>query len=193
MGTDRSKVYEGPCQCGKGTFEVDFCQPDHGWPTSNPYWYETRIRCSDCVKEFELNRQSNRIVVVEKKEIEARKVSAQKGHKIGSDLMKSEKVKKMLDSFEAVLESQKSMAATHRLLTSAGLEHSSLPTFRKNWRGAKSWIKSYVFASSLDKVLKLLNLHDQEILDVVSKIEQLWEESRTPLPHVGEAIYDIKD
>ena|SRR3990172_2621386 len=191
MGTERDTLFEGPCNCGKGSLRVDHCSPDHGWPTSTPFWYETSINCRDCEKRFELQRQGKHFVFVEKSEIAKRTALGEEAYKRGQALLRTPSVKKLLSSFIDMLNHQKSMAAVHRILRDASLEYSSIGTFRKRWAGAESWVKSYLSANDLPKVMKLLHTTDKATLDEVKEIADLWKESQVPPPAFGKPVFSI--
>ncbi|MRS02432.1 hypothetical protein EG832_04280 [bacterium] len=119
MGTERDTVYKGPCICGKGLFVVDYCNPDHGWPTSTPFWYETSITCQDCNKLYDLIEQGNAITIVEKKELARQNKLKEQWYRLREDIMRLPEVKEIVRDFVTLLKRQGTMAATHRLLKEA--------------------------------------------------------------------------
>lgn len=193
MGTDRSNEFSGPCPCGQGTVEVDFCSPDHGWPTSTPFWREAVIQCSDCSKKYVVEDRDGSFVFVKRAEIDKREALSKKAYAIGSALLKGPKASRLIDLFIALLEKQPSMAAAHRLLTGAGLEHSSVATFRREWHGAKAWVNSHVSASDLAEVMGLLGVKDQEIQITLLQIEELMEAASVRAPAYGKPFYTAHD
>ena len=193
MGTERDKVYEGPCLCGNGTFTVDYCNPDHGWPTSTPFWHEYSINCKDCLKKYELIEQGHFIVIVEKLQIAKQQGLTNQWHEHHKALMASPNVKKILASFSCLLNSLGSIAAIFRFLSVARLEDQSLGTFRKKWTGAENWVNRNVSPHDLATVQTLLNLHDEYVNSEVEKLNDLWEATKEQLQYVGEPIYKIRD
>jgi hypothetical protein len=192
MGTDRDTVFEGACKCGKGFFQIDYCSPDHGWPTSTPFWYESSIRCITCRETFELQTQGNNIVLVEKSEVRKRQALAEESHKRGQDLFQTPEVRKLLNELTELLNKQKSAAAIHRLLQAADLEYNSVGTFRKRWNGSEAWIKGNVWVHNLPKVMKLLGSNDKVVMTEIKEIEKLSKESQAPPLPIGKPVYTIK-
>lgn len=189
MGTERDTVYECPCMCGRGKFHIDFCNPDHGWPTSTPFWYEFFIKCTSCDQVYELQQYENHVVVVEKKEIEKKKQIADESHRRWKLLLGSLEVKKLLKDFIFLIDSQRSLAAIHRLLTAARLDHSSIATFRRRWRSAQEWVDQHVYYSNLPDIMKLVGNNSNDILNEVCAIKKLSEDSERLPPSVGKPIY----
>lgn len=189
MGTERDTVYENICKCGKGTFRIDFCTPDHGWPTSTPVWYESFIKCTSCELVYELQQHENHIVVVEKIEIKNRKHLADESGKRWRRLLSTAEVKNILKEFISLIERQPSKAAIHRLLKGADIEHSSLVTFRKNWRGAQHWVDLHVYYSNFRNVMEVVGYSNSDILDELNEIKKLFDDSNSIPPVVGKPIY----
>src|SRR3972149_2483082 len=189
MGTERDTVYEDTCRCGKGKFRIDFCNPDHGWPTSTPFWYELFINCKSCNQVYELQQHGNHIVVVEKIEIEKKKRLTNESHRRWKLLLNTSEVKKILKDFILLIDSQRSMAAIHRLLTGAGIEHSSVATFRKRWRSAQDWVDHHIYYFNLPDIMKLVGNNSNEILNEVRAIKKLSKDSESLPPFVGKPIY----
>jgi hypothetical protein len=192
MGTDRTTVFEGPCRCGNGTFQVDCCSPDHGWPVSTPFWYEPSIRCKECSEKYELQRQENLVVLVEKSGIRKRDQLLREANRIGQTLLSTPEVKSIVADFSRLLNRQVSKAAIYRLLCSVGLEYSSIGTFRKYWKGGEDWVKRHVSMYNLEQVMRVLNVENKAIQEKLKQIESLSEASKEPLPCVGDPIYVIK-
>ena len=192
MGTERDKVYEGPCLCGNGTFAVDYCNPDHGWPTSTPFWHESSINCKDCRKKYELMEQGQFIVVVEQLQIAKQQGLTKQWQEHQKALMASSNVRKILASFSSLLNSQGSIAAIFRFLSAAKLEDQSLGTFRKKWTGVENWVTRNVSPRNLETIQELLEVNDEYVNSEVEKLSKLWEASQTLLPYIGEPFYKIR-
>ncbi len=191
MGTERELEHECPCICGKGKFRIDFCNKDHGWPVSTPFWYEFDIQCKSCSQLYKLEQQDNSIVIVEKKEIEKRQQLAEEYYKRWQKLRMTSAVQKIIIDFVSILEQQPSMAAIHRLLSREGLESSSISAFRRNWRGANKWVESNIYFSKLKTIMKLVNNEDEIILKELDEIENIYKDSRVSLTPFGNPIYKI--
>jgi hypothetical protein len=189
MGTERDTVYEGPCRCGKGKFRIDCCNPDHGWPTSNPFWYELFIKCEACKQVYQLKHHENCIVLVEKAEIIKKKLLADESNKRWKLLRSTSEVNKILKDFILLIERQRSMAAIHRLLTGAGLEHCSISTFRKSWRDAQHWVNNHLYSSNLPNIMRLVGNNSSNILNEIGDIKALSKNSENMPPIVGDPIY----
>lgn len=71
MGTDRVEAYHDQCLCGSGEVIINFCTPDHPWPTSSK-WFETSVSCSDCLDKYALIEQDNKYVFVDKNHLKIR-------------------------------------------------------------------------------------------------------------------------
>lgn len=193
MGTERDIVYEGPCKCGEGKFQVYFCNPDHDWPTSTPFWYELSIVCKACKQLYELQIHENHVVVVERSEIFKKKQLAKESEKRWSSLLSTVEVKKILNEFISLIEGQRSIAAIHRLLTTAGLEYSSITTFRKKWSSPQGWIDKNVYHFTLSKIMELVGNNSTGVLQEVLIIEKLYKEAQSNPPFLGEPIYTAND
>ena len=192
MGTDRYTLFEGPCYCGKGSVHIEHCSPDHGWPTSTPFWYENSINCRDCNKKLELQNRGKKFVFIEKAEIAKCTAYGKEAHKRGQTLLSTPAVKKLLADLSKLLDDQKSMAAVHRLLAGERLEYYSIGTFRKRWTGAKSWVNSNISTHNLPSVMKLLNVTDKTILNEVKNIAGLWDKSQKQPPKFGKPVFSIQ-
>lgn len=54
MGTDRWPEKTIQCKCGKGSFEITHCEPDHNYVRDHQIWYEGSIGCPECSKKYEI-------------------------------------------------------------------------------------------------------------------------------------------
>jgi hypothetical protein len=185
MGTERDTVHEGSCLCGKGTFVVDYCNPDHGWPTSTPFWYETSIRCQECNKLYELVEQEKAIVIVEKAEIVNQKELVKQWHLLGNEIMQRPEVNEILRSFITLLRQHGTMAAIHRLLQGANLDYYSLATFRKKWLGPEKWVEGNISQGNLKTVMTLLTIKNDQVSEELARLDELWKAANEPLQSVG--------
>lgn len=184
MGTERDTVYEGRCICGKGTFVVDYCNPDHGWPTSTPFWYEFSIRCQECKNQYELVEQEKSVVVVEKAEIVKQNELMKQWHRLGTEIMQHPEVKEILKSFVTLLKQHNSIAAIHRLLHGANLDYYTVATFRKKWLGPEKWVERNISTRDLPRVMGLLSNNNDKILKELAKLDELWKVAKEPLQTV---------
>lgn len=191
MGTERSTEYEGKCVCGRGSYRVDDCSLDHGWPTSTPQWYETRIDCRHCNALYEIERRGKKFVLVERSKLKDREVLRHEAYVRGEALMASRSVQSALRAFESLLASQKSVAATCRLLKAARLTHYSEATFRNHWRNPAAWVKANIRADDLPRVFALLKVAPAELSQELSEIQSLAKAANVPIEPYGAPIYEL--
>lgn len=158
MGTDRIEEYKGPCPCGAGELQIDYCTPDHGWPTATPFWYEGRIHCPRCNALYVIQQRGGEFVLVERTKLDTQRHEEEKIRREISAVMVSGEVQAALDRIEDELGSQPSKAAVYRLLSGAGLAFGSQNTFYRDWESPKSWIKVHVNEANLPKYLSLARL-----------------------------------
>ena len=187
MGTDRIEAYRGPCVCGTGEVKINFCTPDHPWPTQSK-WFETSLTCGSCRVEYDLVEQNKQFVFVRKSDVKEQQALWSEYSRRSDDLLKAAGTRKLLDDLEALLDRQPSMAACHRLLREHNLVYESYATFRKRWSGGGDWVRSHVRTSNLDKVLELLGQKDPTISNELSELETLWMQYKAPLPIVGKPL-----
>jgi predicted RND superfamily exporter protein len=133
--------------------------------------------------------QDKAIVVVEQKEIARQKKLMEQWHRLRNEIMQLPEVKEVLKSFVALLKRQGSMAATHRLLKEANLDYYSLATFRKKWPGPEKWTEGNLSPNNLKTVMGLLSIKNDQVLEEVAKLDELWEAANAPLQSIGEPVY----
>lgn len=191
MGTDRSLAYRGHCPCGLGEIEVEFCTPDHPWPTESK-WFEKKITCEKCEAKYAFEEQSNRYGLVDKREIREREKRREAYKSAQTDLLGSPQAKNVVSKFIILLDGQPSMAACHRLLSSHHLVRESYGTFIKRWNGAESWVKSVIdiHAEHLFVLSEIVGVRDEYISVAVSELKRLWDEFQRPLPFHGDPLFN---
>ena len=172
MGTDRSQAYHGPCPCGSGEVDIQFCTPDHPWPTKSK-WFESRIICKKCAETFSLEEQGQYYGLVEKREVLDRERRYEAYKTSQDNLMASQQAQEVISKFTVLLDSQRSMAACHRLLSTHRLIYESYGTFTKHWKGAAAWVSSNIRADHLDKLSAAVGLQDEYITAAVSELKRL--------------------
>lgn len=187
MGTERDEVFSGPCRCGKGTVQFDYCQPDHGWAQS--HWYEHSISCKACDGIYVIQRRLEGFFYVEKTELTKLRALSDEAFKRANALMKHPKVKALWKEAAELLDNQPSVAAVHRLLNNQGFSTNSLATFRKHWRGGNIWLDQHVSQYSIDKLYSLMGVEDPQIFKEAAAIDQLLAASRAAPPHLPGLIY----
>ena len=188
MGTDRFEVFKGGCRCGNGEFIIEFCEPDHLYPTKSK-WYETKITCPKCNSKFSLVDQNGQFILVKNSEIQRREDDLSEWYKNKKAFLKSQKVKKVLKEFENFLSNQPSIAAIYRLLYSAGLVKIGQSTFTKNWSIPTKWIEVNIEPKDLLPVLKLLKRTDKEINSEIKDLKKQWDNTQRDLQPIGPPIY----
>lgn len=197
MGTDRSEVYSGPCPCGTGKVTIDYCTPDHGWPTSTPYWHSTSLDCAKCGKQYQPEQRKGSFVLVEQVELDKREKIRKQARGVADALMKDPKVTTMVDTLVAEIDKQPSKAAIHRLLTKAGLESSSVESFRRHWSCANRWVKTNISAHRLAELMKATKTKDAALSAKMAEMTKLYEAADEPapiaikIPYEGKALPDF--
>lgn len=190
MGTDRFVAHEEVCRCGNGTFRVYHCSPDHGWSTSARVWYEATIRCKRCAKKYKINEQDGKYIIVKLDELADRKRIERKAHKRADALLRSPDVKELIDELVSILDRQRHATTRHHFLTGAGLELSSIQTFRKSWQGGRQWALGISY-SKLPNILRLLGKKNKKIAKTVARIDGLYLEAEAALTRVGKPVFKI--
>ena len=191
MGTERSIEYEGPCICGHGRYRIDECSPDFVWSTVNPPWYEPNIDCTRCRTLYKIERRGKQFVLVERSKLERRDGLRHEAYLRGDALMENPSVQAALSALETILKSQRSVAATCRLLKAAGLTRYSEATFRNHWSSPTAWIKVNIQADQLPSVLALVKMAPVEVSEELSKIAELTKAAAVPIESYGQPIYEL--
>lgn len=191
MGTERSTEYEGKCICGHGSYHVDDCSPDHGWPTSTPQWYESRIDCHHCHALYEIERRGKKFVLVERSKLKHREALRHEAYVRGEALMATPSVQSALSALESLLKSQRSVAATCRLLKAASLTDYSEATFRNHWSNPSTWVEGNIQAHVLPRVLALVKMAPVEVTQELSEIAALTKAANVPIEPYGSPIYEL--
>jgi hypothetical protein len=191
MGTERSTEFEGKCICGHGSYRVDDCSVDHGWPTSTPQWYESRIDCPQCHTLYEIERRGKKFVLVERSKLNHREALRHEAYVRGEALMATPSVQSALHALEDLLKSQRSVAATCRLLKAAGLTDYSEATFRNHWSGPSDWVKGNIRDNQLPRVLPLVKMAPADVTQELSEIAALTKAANVSIEPYGPPIYDL--
>ena len=189
MGTDRSQAYRGPCPCGKGEVEVVFCTPDHPWPTKSK-WFESKVNCEKCAETYSLEEQGQYYGLVERREVLGRGKRYVAYKTAQDNLMASQQAQEVIREFTALLDSQRSMAACHRLLSAHRLIHESYGVFTKHWKGATAWVMSNIRADHLETLSAAVGMQDEYISTAMSELKKLRVEYQRPLPFHGGWLFD---
>lgn len=191
MGTERSVEFRGECSCRHGSYEIDECTPDHGWPTSNQLWYESRINCSRCDALYEIERRGKNFVLVERSSKEQLEALGRESFGRGKSLMATPDVQSALRALELLLASQPSVAAVWRVLKAAGLTNRSEATFRNRWNGPRAWSQLNIQTSNLRKVFSLVKMESPEVMQELAEISKLFAASNQAVEPFGPTIYQL--
>ncbi len=105
--------------------------------------------------------------------------------------METPAVQSALSALEGLLTSQRSVAATCRLLKAAGLTHYSEATFRNHWSGSSSWVKGNVRADQLPRVLSLVKMAPVDVTKELSEIAALKKATNVSIEPYGPPIYEL--
>lgn len=192
MGTDRSIEYQGPCVCGHGTFRIDDCEVDHSWPTSNPQWYECRIDCPTCSERFSLQRKGNRFVLIEQSVLRDRQQRKQVAENRADAILLDQEVRSVIGQFEALLGTQRSVAAVYRVLSGAGLENCAEGTFRRHWQSPQAWTKNWATPKSLQQIFGVVGASTERLNVMLSELRALEEHASQPPEQYGEPVYVLR-
>ena len=187
--TDRSQAYRGPCPCGAGEVIIQYCTPDHPWPTRSN-WFEPKLTCENCNEAYVIEEQGQYFGLFDKREIIEREERSRAYSAAQKNLMATQQSQEVVKKFTEMLDSLPSMAACHRLLSARQLVLESYGTFIKRWKGATTWVKDNIRADQLNRLAAVVDLHEEYISTAVTDLERLWEESRRPLPFIGTTLFD---
>ncbi len=193
MGTDRSRVYNGPCPCGSGKIEIDFCEPDHPWPT-NSTWYEGRLDCRECDKKYRFFDQDHKFGLIKKQDFIEREKLCKNYRDAKDSFLASSQVREVIRKFINQLDSQPSKAAAHRFLGSHNLESESYSTFIKRWIGADKWIEQHLYGSVeiVETFCEIVEIQDEYIKKTVTELKKMWRECQQSLPFYKEPVFDAR-
>ena len=189
MSSDCTEAYRGPCICGSGEVVIEFCTPDHPWPTKTK-WFNHSVTCSRCRSEYHLIEQDSKFVFVRKSDVQEREALRDEYSRRCDDFLTWPETKEVLEQLETLLDDQPSIAACHRLLRSCKLTSESYSSFCRKWNGAAEWIENNVRVYNLGKVLELLDKHVSRIANEMVQLEKLREEQGESLPYIGEPLLD---
>ncbi len=84
------------------------------------------------------------------------------------------------------------VAAVYRLLSSAGLEHYSVGTFRRHWTGAKDWIKNCARPSTLVQMYELVGMSTQRLETMLGELSALEKHAAQPTEPYGEPVHVLR-
>jgi len=99
--------------------------------------------------------------------------------------MASAPVQALLDRLTSKIESERSVAATYRLVKDLGRYHYyTYGTFNRHWKGAPAWVNESIRSEDTPAVLKLLGENDAELISEAARIAELWNGSQEPVPEV---------
>lgn len=141
MATDDVVDIDSPCPCGGGNITVTQTSPDHPWATASQIHYSATLNCLKCSSEFVVRNEysGNQPWLARKVDVAARS-DAEAAHRLASEAFaKSDLAQILVPLIVADIDSQKSRAAKHRVLTKYHLAHESYSTYLKYpYDGAKA-------------------------------------------------------
>ena len=193
MGTDRYEVHRARCNCGEGEFVIDRCEVDHSWPTATPVWHEGRISCPNCASRFQMHQRRGRFVLVELVAIRDRERRLSEASRARSELLGRTEILGMLEQAIRVLEGERSVAATQRLLKQHGLDAYSYSAFNKQWSGAADWVRRHATPSSLERLCALTGSEIPGLQGWLSDLAAVEAMAQTEAPEVGAPVYAVDD
>ena len=105
--------------------------------------------------------------------------------------MATPSVQAALSALESLLKSQRSVAATCRMLKAASLTHYSEATFRNHWSSPSSWVKGNIRADQLPRVLALVKMAPVDVIKELSEIAALTLAASVSIEPYGQPIYEL--
>jgi hypothetical protein len=180
LGTDRDEYGKGACPCGKGTISVDHCSPDYPWGGGS--WYEASLSCVNCQKAYAiLDDSGDKPKLVRKVDVAKREQATAAWHAERKSIEATPEFKAAKARIDYVVSMQRSMAAKHRVLRTAGLAHKSIGAFRKN--------PTYrVSATEVAEAARALGFPDASLDAMTEHLDALWEKTRFDPPAVRTGI-----
>jgi hypothetical protein len=191
MATDRSLVHEGPCSCNKGEYKVYSCTPDHPNAKADQHWYEFEVICRDCAINYALEVREAKVYRVKKTDLESKKQQENEWYQKTEEIMEYAKKNGYLEALKKKINSMPSVAATYRLLRKYIYISGTEGTFRRNFSDAEKWIRINIHYWDMPGVVKLLEVKDEKLLEMVKEAEKLAEISREPTPVVEPEICSV--
>lgn len=128
MGTDRSIEYSGSVPAARERLRSIIALRTMV-EVATPEWYEASISCPVCSSTYRLQQFGKAFHLVYQAELAAIAASMEKVHAAADRLREMAIAKGLAKALTNLLDNQRSLAATHRLLSSAGLEHCAQPRF----------------------------------------------------------------
>jgi hypothetical protein len=189
MGIDRSQVYQGPCPCGAGEVSIEFCTPDHPWPTKST-WFDPTIICTKCAQTYAIAEQDQHYGLVYKREIIERTQRRESYETAQNNLMASPQVKEVINRLIELLDRQQSIAACHRLLAAHQLVSDTYGTFTKRWKGASAWVQSHIRTYHLERLIAAVGAQDEYISTAMLELNRLRAECEQSLQFHGPLLLD---
>jgi hypothetical protein len=170
MATDDVTQSTMPCLCGKGTIRVTTTSPDHPWVREHQVSRSYEVLCESCAEKYSVD--DDRIVErAAKAKAEAVKQQIRDAE---TELEATSAFAEVKNRVVAELKEQATVVAKYRFLSSIGLTHHSLGTFRKHWSSVEDWQKqSRIYAFHMPAIVTGLRIGDPTVLAAVAKIQEL--------------------
>jgi HD-GYP domain-containing protein (c-di-GMP phosphodiesterase class II) len=151
------------------------------------------VTCEECAARFTFQEQGNQYGLVERREIKEKEERYDAYKTAQTELLNSAQAKEVITRFISLLESQRSVAAIHRLLQSHRLVYESYGTFVKKWKGAEAWVESYIayHPEALSELARMVGLEGGRLSEAVSRLKRLWSDYQRPLTFFGGPLFDI--
>jgi hypothetical protein len=180
MGTDRDEIGASACPCGKGTITVDSCSPDHPW--GGGHWYEARLHCAGCSKTHAIfDNHGGKPALVLRSDVAKKEAAAAAWHAKIKAIEATSEYKSAKALVEKMVSQQPSMAAKHRVLRAAGLNDSSIASFRKNPQYRFSGVSAARAMTALGSPNSALDAHAVEL-------DGLWQAAQVDPPAIVTGI-----
>jgi len=168
--------------CGEGELVVNYCTPDHPFANSDAYHWELFLECDICNGEYVFIDQDQQAVIASRTEIAARQTARQEYLERSRALMSRDDVRAYLSQLIALVISQPSAAAKHRVFTRAGMTVDSEATFRRSLKavGDERIVQQSAAPHNLSRIMTILEVKNEEISNELEVLKALELKSKEP-------------
>lgn len=185
MATDDVSTSSIPCQCGKGTIEIEQRSPDHPWARESQTSYSAKLDCDECAKLFVVRNEWGKYPTLLRKADVAAQVNARADREaVEARVAESSEGKRLVRRIVSVIDAQPSVAARYRELKRFNLIHNSEATYRKHPIGGKEAVKR-ISGGSLARIGSLPDMGETDaefFKEKATEIEKLYNAERSLEP-----------
>jgi hypothetical protein len=184
---DCFEIGRGPCPCGNGIVTVEKCIPDHPWAKESQASYTPALVCSACERKYAFSGPhilSGRRSLVLRKDLEGYQDARSHWHATLRKIEATEDFKKIANALNDRLDIEKSGAARHRILVSAGLTHDSIGQFRRHG--------FHLSSLNIREAMKLLAYQSAELERLADEADVYAERMQRDMPPVKTGIAGLE-